>query len=416
MRSITTGLALALALMAVGCGDNPEKTVGGVSLRKEFLASNHGDYVSFNNEKLVISAEGDAVQGRNEPNKITLWVTPDLQLELQTERGTRTRIIMPEAIKSLNPRYGDKSEISFSCFFGREGVLEDFVRVPEKKKGLRYDWEMENMMNKGAKYLASFGFAEFAFQEIQEVTKAGVMAEAFPQEDLNRRLETICRDSKPEAYEIQSTFGVISYTATHLEIIPGSRYNSKSYDPYHVVHQRFWVKSQVKEIDLTERFWSVAQGLFLGAERGYNYEKSRYQEWQVDSPREELHFDEKRKTLTWKREELSQSGNCGFELNFAIPRILLRHQEKDHLGYMDAEFKFESGQRFGSTTCRADRMIEQLKANPEKVRLVFKVREDTGNGISVGLIGTDDLSLTLGHALPWSEAEKRLTPKYRDNY
>ncbi|MCB0385081.1 MAG: hypothetical protein KDD43_06790, partial [Bdellovibrionales bacterium] len=171
MRNLSAGAALVLMILTAGCGDNPEKTVGGVSLRKEFLASNHGEYASFNNEKLVISSEGEAVQGRNEPNQLSLRVTVDRNLELQTARGTRTQISMPEAIKSLNPRNGDKSDISFSCFYGREGVLEDFVRVPEKKKGLRYDWEMENMMSKGAKFVASFGFGEFAYREIQEVVK-----------------------------------------------------------------------------------------------------------------------------------------------------------------------------------------------------------------------------------------------------
>ncbi|MCC7404035.1 MAG: hypothetical protein IT288_06500 [Bdellovibrionales bacterium] len=408
-------LVLGALLVSVGCGSNPEKTVSGVSLKQEFLRTNQGAYRTFSQEKLRIDSAGEAVQGRVEANRLSLWLAADNQLEMTTAKGTRTRIPLPEAIRAINPRPGDQATVSFSCFYGREGTLEDFVKFPERRKGLRYDYEIEGLLNRGANYMASFQFRDFAFRGVQDLKKSGAMAESFPPEALKVEMERICRDSQPQAYEIQNSFGVIGYNGQQIEIVPGSRYHTEIYDPAHLVHQRFWVKEEVPEIDVTSRFWTTAKGLFLAASRGYNYEKSRYDEWQVTTPREELNFATETGVFTWKREESKATASCGFELIFTLKKLVVRDLPKELLGYLDSQFKFNSGRRIGDTACSIDSAIESLQRSSEGVRLMFKVREDSGNGLSVRLEDKGKDLATVEHALPWSDSARRLTPKTTRN-
>jgi hypothetical protein len=192
-------------------------------------------------------------------------------------------------------------------------------------------------------------------------------------------------------------------------------------DSIHRIDQRFLFKDGIGEVDIGNRFWALADGLFLKADHPYSRQANKYLEWEIKSPREELNFSSKDHRLVWKKEPDPSSGQCGFEIGLDITGCYIRPSAKRSPGFFEADFlvlnsnvNSVAGAKF-SNFCEIEGLLESLKKNEvgkEKIRLFLKVNEDTGNGISIEMRAGSKKILSLDQALPWSDKENALKPRF----
>lgn len=422
------GLVAITIIICSSCGDNPEKKVSGISIRSQFLASNHGKYTSVSGDFLSVASDGSVVQGKVVSHDLMLSAENQNEIIVQPDQGpSRTITVTSEQAKQARVmEKGPKDDrnpqrVSFTCFYGQRGLLKDVMIVPIRKKSLSYTWELERFMAEQVKFVASFALDGQNFTEVKKESVDGNLAEALSSQDLLSLMSEVCSINAPSYFDIKSSLGLISYDDSKIEIYPGNTYSSQHLDSIHRIDQRFLFKDGIGEIDIGDRFWALADGTFLKADHTYSRQANKYLGWEIRSPREELNFSSKDHRLVWKKEPHPSSGECGFEIGLDIKGCYLRPAAKRSPGFFEADFQVinsnvNSGTRpkYGYS-CEMEGILETLKKNEngkDKIRLFLKVNEDTGNGISIELREGSRKILSLDQALPWSDKENRLRPRF----
>ena len=410
------------------CGNNPEKKVSGVSVRSQFLASNHGKYTSVSGDFLSVANDGSAVQGKVVSHHLTLSAENEYEIKVEPDQGpSRTIPVTPSsAIKAAlteNHSPVDRSlqRVSFTCFYGQRGLLKDVMIVPIRKKGLSYVWELERFMLEPVKYVASFALDGQNFTEVRKESVEGGLAEVLSSQVLLSLMNEVCSGNAPSYFDFKGTLGLISYDDNKIEINPGNSYSSQQLDSIHRIDQRFLFKDGIGEVDIGNRFWALADGLFLKADHRYSRQANKYLGWEIKSPREELNFSSKDHRLVWKKDPDPSSGQCGFEIGLDITGCYVRPVAKRSPGFFEADFQVlnysvnsVTGAKY-SYSCEIEGILEGLKKNEvgkDKIRLFLKVNEDTGNGISIEMRAGSKIILSLDQALPWSDKENALKPRF----
>lgn len=415
-------------ILCSSCGNNPEKRVSGVSVRSQFLASNHGKYTSVSGDFLSVANDGSAVQGKVVLHYLTLSAENENEIKVEPDQGpSRTIPVNPnseiKAALTENHSPVDRSlqRVSFTCFYGQRGLLKDVMIIPIRKKGLSYVWELERFMLEPVKYVATFALDGQTFTEVKKESVEGSLEEVLSSKVLLSLMNEVCSSNAPSSFDFKGTFGLISYDDSKIEIYPGNSYSSQQLDSIHRIDQRFLFKDGIGEVDISSRFWALADGLFLKADHRYSRQANKYLGWEIKSPREELNFSSKDHRLVWKRDPDPSSGQCGFEIGLDITGCYVRPAEKRSPGFFEADFlvlnsnvNSVTGTIYGHS-CEIEGILESLKKNEvgkDKIRLFLKVNEDTGNGISIEMRAGSKTILSLDQALPWSDKESALKPRF----
>ncbi len=397
-------------------------------MRSQFLASNNGKYTSVSGDFLSVANDGSAVQGKVVSHHLTLSAENENEIKVEPDQGPSSRIpVIPNSeIKAVltenhSPVNRNLQRVSFTCFYGQRGLLKDVMIVPIRKKGLSYVWELERFMLERVKYVATFALDGQNFTEVKKESVEGSLAEILSSQVLLSLMNEVCSSNPPSYFDLKGTLGFISYDDSKIEIYPGNSYSSQQLDSIHRIDQRFLFKDGIGEVDIGNRFWALADGLFLKADHRYSSQANKYLEWEIKSPREELNFSSKDHRLVWKKEPDPSSGQCGFEIGLDITGCYIRPAAKRSPGFFEADFlvlnsnvNSVAGAKF-SYSCEIEGLLESLKKNEvgkEKIRLFLKVNEDTGNGISIEMRAGSKTILSLDQALPWSDKENALKPRF----
>lgn len=397
-------------------------------MRSQFLASNHGKYTSVSGDFLSVANDGSAVQGKVVLHYLTLSAENENEIKVEPDQGTsRTIPVTPNSeirtalTENQSPVDRSLQRVSFTCFYGQRGLLKDVMIVPIRKKGLSYVWELERFMLEPVKYVATFALDGQNFTEVRKESVEGSLAEALSSKVLLSLMNEVCSTNAPSYFDFKGTFGLISYDDSKIEIYPGNSYSSQQLDSIHRIDQRFLFKDGIGEVDISSRFWALADGLFLKAYHRYSSQANKYLGWEIKSPREELNFSSKDHRLVWKRDPDPSSGQCGFEIGLDITGCYVRPAAKRSPGFFEADFlvlnsnvNSVTGTIYGHS-CEIEGILESLKKNEvgkDKIRLFLKVNEDTGNGISIEMQAGSKTILSLDQALPWSDKESALKPRF----
>lgn len=412
-------------------------------MRSQFLASNNGKYTSVSGDFLSVANDGSAVQGKVVSHYLTLSAENESEIKVEPDQGPSSRIpVTPNSeikaaltenhspvnrnlqrvsLQSAAVQTVSLQRVSFTCLYGQRGLLKDVMIVPIRKKGLSYVWELERFMVERVKYVATFALDGQTFTEVKKESVEGNLAEILSSQVLLSLMNEVCSSNPPSYFDLKGTLGLISYDDSKIEIYPGNSYSSQQLDSIHRIDQRFLFKDGIGEVDIGNRFWALADGLFLKADHPYSRQANKYLEWEIKSPREELNFSSKDHRLVWKKEPDPSSGQCGFEIGLDITGCYIRPSAKRSPGFFEADFlvlnsnvNSVAGAKF-SNFCEIEGLLESLKKNEvgkEKIRLFLKVNEDTGNGISIEMRAGSKKILSLDQALPWSDKENALKPRF----
>ncbi|MCB0361204.1 MAG: hypothetical protein KDD35_00690 [Bdellovibrionales bacterium] len=408
------------------CGGNPQKNVGGLSIRSKFLSTNTGVY-SGNGEYYSFSEDGSVWVGKqflqsfrleydNQNSMVLTQISqPQVSFKLDQVDTKDTETIRSTLDEEISHRI--PQEISFYCVYGQKGFLNDFVILPEKKKDLQYSYEIADQMARGSRFFARFSLDGETETKLGKTKIEGKAIKAFPQTILREILKSFCEKDKNARIgsylQFQNSLGLISYDETKLEFNPPGGKTQNIYHP----GSAYLLKESIEKIDLSEAFWPHLRAKYYSAEAVDLNSNPKLEPWKIRDPKESLVFSADKRTLTWTR-ELSSEGSCGFKFVLDIKSFFIQTFMKAPPEFIEVDYQLKEAQIINGgsvnqnqTNCREIRMIEQMKntSGPDKTHLYLRLDENSGFGIAFQAVSNIYFKQDLiEQALPWSDEHQRL--------
>lgn len=451
MKFYAIGTPVIIAFFLYSCGMNPEKSVSGVSLRSQFLASNHGKYSSASGHHLTIEPDGSVVRGKTtrhwlyfsgKKNDLYLRINSVSNSDVSySELGSRVNLdqVGFEEVKkalayvnspnSIPKKQGPEAvyaRINFECFFGVNGQLEEFTTVPEHRKGLKYLWKIEPYMNLGAKFLAEFTMdTSHLIREKEVVSETGPLADLIPDSFVTEQMEKICNDQTapfPNDSDFTYSLGVTSYTNERIEIVTQRPGLNEKPSAINKIDQRFFIREgSDTKIDIKSLAWPDLKGSFV-TPKGKHDASGRFISWEPESPREEITLSPEHHSLRWYRDSSSDAMTCGFDFNLEITELFIQPNPHLPAGFFEAKYRSKDWKMIppknsnkNPRDCADENIIERINTLPPTgedeppVDLFIKFSNKSDEGVSIEFRDhqTGKLMISATRELPWSSEKSQ---------